>query len=303
MNPQLDVFFSRPGTNKVIVEEIIKDIRGAKERILVAMAYFTDKDIWDELDKKALNEKKIVLNASDILRRENNQKKTLLLERSKGEDTVLLGTITKDNRGKDKSTHMHHKFLVIDDVVWVGSYNFTLSARDRHWENMIRIQNKQIADEFKKEFYNMFLLGKMFNGNNILTHEVCTECNHPIVDPFEHFVVQSEICSVYIKAEHMPEREFIGSTFSTTFHCENSPFNRNSFKGYDYEVCGCQEDNLVPILYSTYYDEGSESDLWGWNDFETKVTWYCPSCYMEEAKRQSSSLKEYIYNEDRHKEY
>lgn len=301
MNTQLDVFFSRPGTNKVIVEEVIKDIQGAEERILVAMAFFTDEDIWKELDEKSLMEKKIVLNAADILRRENNEKKTLLLERLKTEDTVLLGTFTKDNQGYDKSTHMHHKFLVIDDIVWVGSYNFTISARDRHWENMVRIQDKQIAEQFKEEFYNMFLLGSMFKGNNILTHEICAQCNHPIHDPFEHFVIRSEECSVYIKAEHMSEREYIGNTFSTSFHCKDSPYHLRRIEGENVEFCGCQEHNLVPIIYSVFYDEGSDHDLLGWDDFERTVKWYCPSCYMKEAKRLSGSHKKYSYDEDRGK--
>lgn len=52
---------------------------------------------------------------------------------------------------------MHHKVMVIDqNIVVMGSYNFTDSAETRNDENMIVIYNDQIAAEFISEFQRVY---------------------------------------------------------------------------------------------------------------------------------------------------
>ena len=53
---------------------------------------------------------------------------------------------------------MHNKFAIIDrNEVWSGSMNFTVSAAYRSDNNLVRIQSKQLADNFLSEFEEMFL--------------------------------------------------------------------------------------------------------------------------------------------------
>ena len=48
---------------------------------------------------------------------------------------------------------MHHKVFVIDEqIVITGSYNFSRSAEERNDENILVIYNTDIAQEFLKEF-------------------------------------------------------------------------------------------------------------------------------------------------------
>jgi phosphatidylserine/phosphatidylglycerophosphate/cardiolipin synthase-like enzyme len=53
---------------------------------------------------------------------------------------------------------MHNKFAIIDrNEVWSGSMNFTVSAAYRSDNNMVRIQSKQLAENYLVEFEEMFL--------------------------------------------------------------------------------------------------------------------------------------------------
>jgi phosphatidylserine/phosphatidylglycerophosphate/cardiolipin synthase-like enzyme len=48
---------------------------------------------------------------------------------------------------------MHHKVFIIDNqIVITGSYNFSRSAEERNDENILVIYNTDIAQEFLKEF-------------------------------------------------------------------------------------------------------------------------------------------------------
>lgn len=52
---------------------------------------------------------------------------------------------------------MHHKVMIIDqEIVVLGSYNFTNSAETRNDENLIVIYNAEIAAEFMAEFQRVY---------------------------------------------------------------------------------------------------------------------------------------------------
>jgi len=52
----------------------------------------------------------------------------------------------------------HHKFAVIDGaVVITGSYNWTASADERNWENLVFIRCPQMAGVFEEEFERIWL--------------------------------------------------------------------------------------------------------------------------------------------------
>ncbi len=48
---------------------------------------------------------------------------------------------------------MHDKFCILgDDRVWTGSFNFTLDASAVHCENVLVVENKEIASSYLAEF-------------------------------------------------------------------------------------------------------------------------------------------------------
>ena len=62
---------------------------------------------------------------------------------------------------------MHNKFVVIDNSeVWTGSTNFTDSGAYADNNNMIRIRSVKVAENFTKEFEEMFVDDKF--GDNIV---------------------------------------------------------------------------------------------------------------------------------------
>jgi phosphatidylserine/phosphatidylglycerophosphate/cardiolipin synthase-like enzyme len=53
---------------------------------------------------------------------------------------------------------MHHKFAVIDEeIVIVGSYNWTLAAENRNDESILIIRDREIAGRFEEEFRRLLL--------------------------------------------------------------------------------------------------------------------------------------------------
>ncbi len=53
---------------------------------------------------------------------------------------------------------MHHKFALIDgDIVWNGSYNWTLNANNNNCENVMVVKNKEMYDGFFDEFCDELL--------------------------------------------------------------------------------------------------------------------------------------------------
>ena len=55
---------------------------------------------------------------------------------------------------------MHNKFLVIDhSEVWTGSMNLTVNGAYRHLNNLVNIRSTRLAENFTKEFEEMYLDG------------------------------------------------------------------------------------------------------------------------------------------------
>ena len=67
---------------------------------------------------------------------------------------VFIFPSSKRKRNKTRfSTHlMHHKFAIIDDDVWTGSFNWTKSAQYRNKENVIICNDQTIRQRYETEF-------------------------------------------------------------------------------------------------------------------------------------------------------
>ena len=135
----VEVYFNRPGKVSEIKDRIINDIKYAKRRLLAAQYIFQDELIRDALISNTnIREKKLILNEKE--------------ENLNNLHYVILGC-----KGNPFYSNMHHKFLIVDDTVWVGSFNMTPAASERNWENILRITDekavKQFVEEFKKNVY------------------------------------------------------------------------------------------------------------------------------------------------------
>jgi phosphatidylserine/phosphatidylglycerophosphate/cardiolipin synthase-like enzyme len=127
-----------------IQKEIIEYIKSARFLIWVAVAWFTDKEIFDELvakRKEGLNIQLIIMN-DDI-----NGNSNLPYE-SEFETYRVSKTEKYENI-------MHEKFCVIDlQLVIHGSYNWTRKARFNQ-ESISVIKNRQNAELFAERFIQL----------------------------------------------------------------------------------------------------------------------------------------------------
>lgn len=62
-----------------------------------------------------------------------------------------IAVVTDRNSGL-----MHHKFAVIDDIVWTGSFNITRNGLLRNNNNALAIRSDELASIFRDEFFEMF---------------------------------------------------------------------------------------------------------------------------------------------------
>lgn len=137
LNSSAEVHFSPNKQNEVIVEEYI---RGAKRTLEIAAYSLTNKVISEAIK----DSRKRGVSTSVVCDKQQAQIKTALCKE-------VQGKIDK------KSGLMHNKFIVRDEsCVLTGSFNFTNNAIFNNRENFIIICNKDIADEYHKEFQKIW---------------------------------------------------------------------------------------------------------------------------------------------------
>ncbi len=129
-----------------IKEEIIQGIRGAKYSIWAAVAWFTDRDIFNELTKK----KEEGLNIRIITSKEESNKWLL----SDLENTFeVIKVNTWGNGGKNR---LHDKFCIIDlEYVMHGSYNWSKNARQND-ETLATALDRDFVKKFADEFMRLY---------------------------------------------------------------------------------------------------------------------------------------------------
>jgi len=138
----VDVYFSLVNDPE---GAIIQELDKAKDTIDIAIYYFTDRDLANE-----------VIGAYDRgvsvrIYLDKDQKEA---KYSKSRYLVKHGVPV---RYSSNPYIMHHKFCVIDnEVVITGSYNWTASAAKRNNENLLVIQDAKMAQEYSAEFNRLW---------------------------------------------------------------------------------------------------------------------------------------------------
>ncbi|MBT3336605.1 MAG: DUF1669 domain-containing protein [Anaerolineae bacterium] len=125
------------------VAEVIVDLLDNAQESIYFMAYsFTSDDISEAIQSRA-RDGVIVAGVMDHSQVASNQ----------GGEYDVLAQADIDVREDGIKGLMHHKVFIIDEeIVITGSYNFSRSAEERNDENIIVIFNADIAQEFLKEF-------------------------------------------------------------------------------------------------------------------------------------------------------
>ena len=125
---------------------ILHELRKATSSIHIAVAWFTDPDIFEQLCQKAgsgIRVGLIVVNDSI------NRKGGLRYERLRDLGGIFM--MIGDN--KKNSTTMHNKFCVIDGVtVITGSYNWSRKAKQNSENIAVISGHPELAQQFIEEF-------------------------------------------------------------------------------------------------------------------------------------------------------
>jgi len=127
-----------------IESEIISAIRKAESDLKIAVTWFTNHEIFDEILKK-LEKPEFEVHLIVLNDRINNKKEGLNFQKF---------IDSKGNFFFSNSNNMvHHKICIIDNSTLItGSYNWTYYAENRNWENVVFIQNPEIVTGYINEF-------------------------------------------------------------------------------------------------------------------------------------------------------
>lgn len=145
-----------------IQKHLLNQLRNSNKSIYIAVAWFTDPVILNQLELMAIKGIRIII---------------LLMDDEINKGAYGLDFSTFINNGgeiifikNEERPHslMHNKFCIIDEIVLItGSYNWSKRAKGNH-ENVVVIKNNSILiNEFKDEFK---YLVKKYSRANVLKH-------------------------------------------------------------------------------------------------------------------------------------
>lgn len=139
----VDIYFSPDDGVQAILLDILA---GAQESIYFMAFSFTSDELGDVMRERA-ESGVTVAGVMDEEQVQSNQGTEYDAFRQAGLDVYIDG-----NPGQ-----MHHKVIIVDeDIVIVGSYNFTNSAETRNDENLLVVYDEQIAAQFLDEFTRVY---------------------------------------------------------------------------------------------------------------------------------------------------
>ncbi len=168
-----------------IAVRIQEEISKAQKSIFIAVAWFTNKNIFNELVKKAKNGCVVSLIVSND---KINNNSAIDFEQ------LLTGNSRVYKIGNGDTELMHNKFCIIDySTVITGSYNWSYKA-ESNFENVIITSNDTtLAGQFVAEF------------NNIRKQYYPDEIKEEVIFPLNKIIKRLEILNNYILLEDIEE--------------------------------------------------------------------------------------------------
>lgn len=149
------VFIDSPAEQKTVVFNAADMDRGTKQAYELIKAYFNNPVMWDEPD-----------DPYTLLYSGVNSPKYGIADRSDNDPDAAQYRFVVLGSGNWQEGVMHHKFILCDRVVWLGSFNFTHQAR-KNYETLIRIDDPGVAKDFYNEVGELISEPNLFFGDTI----------------------------------------------------------------------------------------------------------------------------------------
>lgn len=124
-----------------IEQQIVQRLSDAKQRVLVAVAWFTNEILFDEIMK--CRQRRVPV--SIIIMDDYINRNEFALDFTKYIKAGGILCLSKEKK-------MHNKFCIIDNVLISGSYNWTYYAEIINCENIIVLDDEKIVDRYVSEF-------------------------------------------------------------------------------------------------------------------------------------------------------
>jgi hypothetical protein len=168
-----------------IADRIQQEIRKAQKSIYIAVAWFTNKNLFNEIVNKSRNGCTVFL----IISNDN-----INLNSSIDFEQLLIAKSKVYKIGNGNTELMHNKFCVIDySTVITGSYNWSYKAANNFENVIITTNDTTLARQFISEFIN---IRKQYYPDVL---------NEEIVFPLDKIIKRLEILKNYILLEDIEE--------------------------------------------------------------------------------------------------
>ncbi|WDO11689.1 phospholipase D-like domain-containing protein [Flavobacterium sp. WW92] len=151
--------------NKEIFIRIKDELNNAQQEILVAMAWFTDPELYKILEEKLYNGVKISIIIAD---QPDNEKLDFSSLEASGADIIKIKNIGYGM--------MNQKFCIIDNSIAIsGSYNWTVNARNNNHETVIITSHEKTVNELIDTFHKIKIRTLRLNKGETLDHIIKSE--------------------------------------------------------------------------------------------------------------------------------
>ncbi len=143
----IKIWFS-PNDN--VTKNLIKELNNAKSKIYAAVYMITDKKIAQALADAKVKRGVDVQVITDQSCLEYEYGKVDFLKEN-GVDIFVYKSSLKKKRNHSEQI-MHNKFVIIDDELITGSFNWTVQADARNYENVICMVDKLACKKYLDQF-------------------------------------------------------------------------------------------------------------------------------------------------------
>jgi phosphatidylserine/phosphatidylglycerophosphate/cardiolipin synthase-like enzyme len=141
------------GPEDEVMAKVIAAVGGAKESVDFLSFSFTDVDLAYTMSELALNDDLTVQGVFETSQSTGYSVCSYLQERGKNIEGNGKIVVKLDSNPKN----MHEKVIVIDDrIVIFGSFNFSTNADTSNDENLLIIDDPNLASLFVQEFQKIF---------------------------------------------------------------------------------------------------------------------------------------------------
>lgn len=145
--PNVAAYFSPSGEERRIHQALEDLLESARREVVIAIYQFTSPELGNLVIKISRRVKVRVLIDEDQTKGGYSQHDEL-----KARNDIELKYVRLPGSGAEREK-FHHKFCVVDgETVATGSFNWTVLADEKNYENLLVLRDPRIAQEYLAEF-------------------------------------------------------------------------------------------------------------------------------------------------------